>query len=201
MVIPTGLVDALVVIDPVDDALVEGSESVELSLAPGAGYAVGAASQDAVVLLDNDIDVVTHMADSEETVHGAVTAGDLASTYGSDGVYEVITEEPYNGSKRSRLEHAWSFSVTGGSSATLLVEAFRPNALEDFVVSYSLDGASWIDAFAITKSFDDDLAQDFSLPAGTSGTVFVRVTDTDRSRPEGSLESVFVDRLVIVTTP
>jgi len=47
----------------------------------------------------------------------------------------------------------------------------------------------------VTKTADDDTYQTFSLPAATSGTVFVRVVDTNRARNESTLDSIYVDEI------
>jgi hypothetical protein len=44
---------------------------------------------------------------------------------------------------------------------------------------------------------DPDTTEFFPLPAGTSGTVYVRVVDTDRSRDDPSLSSVLIDHIYI----
>jgi hypothetical protein len=41
----------------------------------------------------------------------------------------------------------------------------------------------------------------YSLPAGTSGTVYVRVVDTNRSNNRGSLDYLYIDCLVIRSNP
>jgi hypothetical protein len=53
----------------------------------------------------------------------------------------------------------------------------------------------------ITKTTDDNTAQTFTLPASLSGTVFVRVTDTDRSRNENTVDAVFIDEMFIRSLP
>ena len=132
---------------------------------------------------------------AETTVYGTTTAGDLTKTYASDDSYEAITEEKFLGN-RSRLEHHWTFNVTGGKTVTFFVEAYHDSTVEDFVFEYSTDAATWIPMLTITKTADDDVAQSFELPSTTSGTVFVRVVDTDRSK-DVTLDSLYVDDMWI----
>lgn len=66
--ISTGSSFVDITITPVDDASVEGSETVALTLASGAGYAVGAGNTATVTLADNDV----------ATPPGQLAAGDVA---------------------------------------------------------------------------------------------------------------------------
>ena len=51
----------------------------------------------------------------------------------------------------------------------------------------------------VTKTADDDTAQFYTLPGTLSGTVYVRVLDTDRSEGNNALDSLSVDFLSIVS--
>ena len=64
----------------------------------------------------------------------------------------------------------------------LSVEAFHDANSEgdDFVFSCSTDGINFTDLITVTKTSDDNTAQIAPLPAGVSGTVYIRVRDTDR---------------------
>ena len=135
---------------------------------------------------------------AETTVYGTQTSGDLTSTYGSDNSYEAITEEKFGG-QRSRLEHQWTFDVISGRIVTFFVEAHHDSAVEDFVFEYSTDATTWTPMLTVTKTVDDDIAQSFELPATTSGTVFVRVVDTNRSKRENTLDSLYVDEMWILS--
>jgi hypothetical protein len=44
------------------------------------------------------------------------------------------------------------------------------------------------------KTSDDGTYQTYALPGGVSGTVFVRVTDTDGSR-DSVLDSILIDHM------
>ena len=54
---------------------------------------------------------------------------------------------------------------------------------------------------SISKSSDNNSDQTYTLPAGTSGTVYVRVRDTNRTSGRNSLDYVYIDRLVIRSNP
>ena len=80
-------------------------------------------------------------ADDEETVYGTVTSGDYTDTWASDDTYEAIQEETTTGkpsNRVSRLEHKWTFDVSG-TSPVFYVEACHTANSEgdDFLFSYS----------------------------------------------------------------
>ena len=47
--------------------------------------------------------------------------------------------------------------------------------------SYSTDGINFTDLITVTKTSDDNTAQLAPLPAGVTGTVYIRVVDADRT--------------------
>src|SRR5207253_364785 len=52
--IPAGAASVTVTVTPIDDMAVEGDETVTLTLAPGAGYTLGAATGATIIIADND---------------------------------------------------------------------------------------------------------------------------------------------------
>ncbi|MEE8451932.1 MAG: Calx-beta domain-containing protein, partial [Thermoguttaceae bacterium] len=192
IVIPGGSASATITVTPLDDGDDEGTETVVLTLVSGGGYVVGAAESDTIAIIDNDGAASDDYAIGETSVYGTVTGG-LPDIGASDGSYEAIREETYNRGKRSRLEHQWEFDVTGGSSVTFYVEAHHNSSNEEFLFEYSLDGENWISMVTVTKTADDDTYQTHTLQSPVSGTVFVRVTDTNRSRNEATQDTLFID--------
>ena len=200
--IPAGSPSIVITVTPIDDAEVESDETVTLTITPDAVYTVGVAQSAVVTIASDDLPPpnVDDLAISESSSFGSVTAGNFTTTLSADDLAETLTEELYGGNKRSRLEHRWTFDVTGGDSVTFFVEAHHNSMVEDFRFEYSTDGSAWTTTLTVTKSTDDDLAQSFELPVSTSGTIFVRAKDTDRSRPEGTGDSLFVDHMFIRST-
>jgi hypothetical protein len=49
----------------------------------------------------------------------------------------------------------------------------------------------------VTKISDDDTYQTYSLPGSVSGTVYIRVEDTDSTRGNGAADTVYVDHMFI----
>jgi len=129
---------------------------------------------------------------------GDVT-GDYTDTHVSDNGYESITEEETTGKPSTRysvLSHAWSFNIAANS--TVQVEAYRtvsPDG-DDFVFSYNA-GSGWVEMFTLTKTADDNNTQNYVLPGGVSGSIYVRVDDTDQTPGNRDLDTVYVDYIIV----
>jgi hypothetical protein len=52
----------------------------------------------------------------------------------------------------------------------------------------------------VTKTDDDNTAQTFVMPSGTSGMVYVRVIDTDRTPGRRVLDTLYVDKMDFLST-
>jgi PKD repeat protein len=144
-------------------------------------------------------------AGSEVTTYGTVSGG-YTNTFASDNVYEVLTEALSTGHPvkvTSQLEHRWTLNVPSGTNPTFYLEAYRTNNTDgdNFVFEYSTDGAAYNGLLTLASATEQ--VYSVGLPAGTSGTVYVRVTDTNRSWGNTSLDAVYVDEMYIEveTTP
>jgi hypothetical protein len=130
-------------------------------------------------------------------------SGSYADTQASDNSYESITEVLSGGKPNSRysfLEHKWTVNVAGGSSVIFSVEAYKTANSEgdDFVFAYSTDDVNYTDMVTVTKTADDDTTQSFTLPASVSGTVYIRVKDSDSTAGNTVLDTVYVDEMYIL---
>jgi hypothetical protein len=146
---------------------------------------------------------VDDVADSDIAVAGTVS-GSYLNTQSSDDVYESIQEIESGGkpsNRHSYLEHKWSIDVTGGSSVTFYVEAYHTANSEgdDFTFAYSTTGVdgTYINMLTVTKTADDDVSQSYDLPSTTSGVVHIRVTDTDQSQGNRTLDTIYIDHIFI----
>ena len=147
---------------------------------------------------------VADLATGETTTLGTVSMGSLTNTWASDNSYQVLTESQSGGSptkRKSQLEHVWTLNVTGGELVTFYVEAHHTANTEgdDFRFSYSTDGVNYTDMLTVTKTSDDDVPLWYALPGDLSGVVYVRVVDTDRTTGRSSLDSLYVDEMMIVS--
>ncbi|MHC4087536.1 MAG: CBM35 domain-containing protein, partial [Planctomycetota bacterium] len=142
------------------------------------------------------------VANGETTVAGTVIGGSYLDTQASDNVYEAIQEIESGGNPNKRnsyLEHKWTINVTGGDSVTFFVEAYHTTNSEgdDFIFAYSTDDVSYTNMVVVTKTADDDNQQSFVLPSSISGTVYIRVTDSDQTQGNKALDTVYVDHMFI----
>jgi hypothetical protein len=143
---------------------------------------------------------VNFYAESETNIRGTV-AGSYLDTHADDDTYEKLTEEVKAG-RWSVLEHTWTFTVSGSGSVVFLVQAHHTVNAEgdDFVFAFSLDNATFFDMVVVSNTSDTGAYYRFDLPPYTSGTIYVKVTDTDMSKGNVSPDTLFVDDMHIVTS-
>jgi hypothetical protein len=138
---------------------------------------------------------------SETAVYGTLVSGSYTSATASDNVYETL-REVMNGTSYSWMEWKWTFNIRAGTAQQFRVEAYRPSNSDsdNFQFAYSTNGSSYTNMVSITKTSDNNTDQTYSLPAGTTGTVYVRVRDTNRTSGRNSLDTLYIDRMCIRTT-
>ncbi|UCF44288.1 MAG: S8 family serine peptidase [Planctomycetota bacterium] len=141
--------------------------------------------------------------DSDIPVVGTVS-GNFDDTHTSDNVYESITEVESGGQSPNRrysyLEHKWTVDMPSVDTATFQVEAYHTvnNEGDDFIFAYSIDDSVYIDMVTVTKTIDDDIAQGYEVPNDVSGTVYIRVKDSDQTSGSNSLDAVYIDEMYIL---
>jgi len=197
-------VEQTVTVTAIDDTEVEGAHTSSLThSAVSNDTDYNGISIDNVVanVTDNDGGPTDDVADSDIPVKGTVS-GSYTDTHTSNNVYESIQEIESTGNPANRysyLEHKWTISVTGGTTVTFYVEAYHTANTEndDFVFAYSTDDSSYTDMLTVTKTSDDNAYQSYVLPSSTSGTVYIRVTDTDRTAGNKTLDTIYVDHMYI----
>ncbi|TDJ71940.1 MAG: hypothetical protein E2O39_07525 [Planctomycetota bacterium] len=143
------------------------------------------------------------VADGEDSVAGSVT-GSYTDTWTSDDAREEIRERLSNGNPANRfsfLEHKWTFDVPAGTQAFLNVEAHQtvsPDG-DEFVFAWSTDGANYTDVLTVSATGGDvtyaHVAMD--LPPGFSGTLYIRVRDTDQTSGNKGRDTVLIDHIFI----
>ena len=143
---------------------------------------------------------VDQFAQSEIPVSGTVN-GTFQNTVSDDGNTQSIRERE-SGGKRSRrfsfLEHVWQFNVQPGNAITLFANAWSSgsNDGDAFRFEFSTGGTNYSPAINVSATSSGNV-QSASLPTSVSGTLFVRVVDTDRTRGNRELDSVYVDHLYV----
>ena len=156
----------------------------------------------AYVLFDNEIAPEDAGVPNQDIAVSGTQFGSYLDTWVSDDIYESIREQESVGSVKKRysfLEHKWNIFVEGGSHITFYVEAYHTSNSEgdDFVFAYSTDDINYTDMLVITKTADDDQCQVFPLPPTLSGSVYIRVQDTDRTKGNRILDEVFIDEMYV----
>jgi len=146
---------------------------------------------------------IDQVANSETTIVGTLD-GTFLDTYQNDGEVQSLQEVESGGKVTNRfsyLEHKWLIYVLSGDSITLNANAWRSASTDGdtFVFAYSTDDVHYQDMFTIDATGDDDSYYAFPLPPSTSGMVYVRVTDSDHTRGNRALDTVFVDHLYVQT--
>lgn len=142
-----------------------------------------------------------HGASSDIPVSGSVS-GSYASTTADDGSFQSITERESGGKKNNRysyLEHRWAFDLpTGGTEVTVTINAWQSVSSDGdtFDFEWSSNGNTWAPMINVSAISDADPVT-FDLPAGTGGTVYIRVTDTDQTGGNRSQDMIYVDFLQI----
>jgi hypothetical protein len=157
-----------------------------------------------LVKVVHDLGYIDDVADSDIIVKGTVT-GTYKATQTSNDNYESIQEILSGGSPSKRysyLEHKWRIDVTGGTSVTFYVEAHKTASTDgdNFVFAYStsVDG-TYTDMITVTKTADDDIAQSFVLPGSTSGYIYIRVRDTNRTAGNTALDTIYIDDMYVTS--
>ena len=80
IVIPAGAADVLIPIIPIDDAIDEGAQDVDIAIAAGAGYAVGIPGVATVSIADDDVPVLTIVAADPAAAEAGVDTGTFTIT-------------------------------------------------------------------------------------------------------------------------
>ncbi len=139
---------------------------------------------------------LSSVANGELAVSGSV-GGTFTQTWEADGSVQTITEAESGGRPNRRhdlLEHQWAIPATGGAQTLTVVAQVidggdRDNGVN---VEWSANQTSWAPLGTITPGAVRTL--NFPLGANT-GTIWVRVIDTNRSAGERSFDRVEVDLL------
>ncbi|UCD63990.1 MAG: PKD domain-containing protein [Candidatus Zixiibacteriota bacterium] len=146
----------------------------------------------------NDCPAAKAYANADIPVQGTV-GGTFVNTLSSDNSYESITEieiAQNKVQKYSALEHKWTVDVgAGGADMTFYVEAYRPDNSDgdNFVFAYSTDDALYTDMVTVASASEQVYSA--SLPAGLTGTVYIRMLDSNRGFGNVSLDAVFIDEM------
>lgn len=127
------------------------------------------------------------------------SSGNYLSTHSDNGVAQGLTERTSGGNKNQRysyLEHTWQFSVVPGTTVMLYANAWSGGSADGdaFRFSWSADGNNFNTLFTVSSTSNSNV-QGAPIPA--SGTIYIRVNDTNQQAGNSALDTVFVDHLYI----
>ena len=117
------------------------------------------------------------------------------------GSTETLTERESGGkpsNRHSLLEHRWRFDVTAGTSQQVIGEAWAEISSDGDAMSleWSTDQAAWQPLLTLPT---DGSTAAFAHPLPASGSVWIRVIDSDRTPGNRALDSVYMDQLLVRT--
>ncbi len=145
---------------------------------------------------------VDDTAFGETSINSEIRSGSYVDTTTLNGVVEHLRELRTGGNPAQRvsyLDHEWRFSVAGGSSVEFQLRAWQSSSSDgdNFRFSWSADGVNFTNMMTVTATSDPGSYSVFTLPASTSGTIYVRVEDTDRGAGNGNRDDLFVDHMFV----
>jgi hypothetical protein len=145
---------------------------------------------------------VAVVASSDTAVAGAVS-GTYSATQSDDAAFQSIREVESSGktiNKRySYLEHRWNFSLGSSQNVVVKTNAWSSGSSDgdQFKFEYSVNGgSSWSTLFTVSSTSSGNI-QSFAIPGAQSGSLIVRVIDTNRVAGKRELNTVYVDRLYL----
>ena len=162
----------------------------------------GEADTSATTPITIDIPTVA-VATGESTALGAIQSGSFASTQVITGS-ETLAERQSGGrprNRRSNLDHSWSVTgVVPGSMVDLEVRASAaPNDEQDeFAFTYSINGGTPVPLGTVVPGTGEAIMT-ANLPGSTSGTVQIRVVDTNRTQGWADADTVTVSLISITS--
>ncbi len=145
-----------------------------------------------------------HTASSEVFVSGSVT-GTYQDTHVDDSSTQTIRERESGGKRQNRysfLEHVWVFNnLVPGEAMTLFANAWIDGGSsdgDDFLFEYSTNGSDYLPVLTVTSTSTTNTQSGF-LPTSISGTLYIRVVDSDRTSGNRSRDMIVVDHLYVRT--
>jgi len=146
----------------------------------------------------------TNYSASSDTAMAGSVNGSVANTMTDDGSSQSITERESGGKPAKRhtyLEHRWNFNVSAGATVTVYANVWSSgsNDGDTFNFEYSLNnGSSFSPLSQFNVSVTASSNQQFAvIPGAPSGSIIIRVVDTDQSQGSRDKNTVFVDHLYI----
>jgi len=160
VVIPDGAGSATIVITPDDDTLVEGDETVIITLDSGTGYSLVASTSDTLIIQDNDAASLSIGDDQFDEGDGTVSV-DVALDSNVAGAFTVgysfIAGSAIQGSDFSGTNGTLNFAGSAGEVQTISVDITEDGLVEEqesFQISLSTPSNPSIGVSGSPATFD-----------------------------------------------
>ncbi len=204
-----------VTIEGVDDTLVDGRQPYSILLSSASSDpAFDGLSGPTITAQNSDDDVATPPTSGPVTFlasAGALTSGvsyiqsptvtgGVEASHASDNLHLAITEGSYirrGGTAITLNAYQWSFDNLR-EATQLVFEGYRNDGSnDDFKIEFSTNGGrKWTTALIISNTSESTFT--YTLPTPVSGSMLVRARDTRTGNNDGSFDTLYVDRLVLV---
>ena len=144
----------------------------------------------------------TNYSASSETIVSGTVSGIVSNTLNDGGSSQSITERESGGKPANRhthLEHRWNFNVSAGATVTVYANMWSGGSSDGdtFDLEYSLNnGSSFTTLFNVSSTASSNV-QLAAIPGNPSGSIVIRVVDTDRTSGHREKNTVYVDHLYI----
>jgi len=128
------------------------------------------------------------------------SSGNYLNTQSDNGQTQALTEVlSTSGSANKRysyLQHVWQFSVAPGTTVTLNANAWSGGSTDgdQFRFAWSSNGSTYNTLFTVSSTSSANV-QSATIPA--SGTIYIRVIDSNRKAGKTALDTLYVDHLYI----
>lgn len=201
--IAAGQASATVRLQAANDGVLEGRETVALTLAaPGDMLKLASASATAVLVdsITGSPAPFSATTESSSTSSTGRVAGSLSATQAADGVIASFSEvlSGSDANPVSQLEQRWGFSGLAGA-ARFAVKATASRGDDDFRFELSTNqGSSWTGIGSLAGGASGSFAWDLAAPL--SGDVQVRLIDTNRTAGSSLIDSVGIDAMVFLAS-
>ncbi len=181
------------------DTGLAGSTEYSYQVYASNSYGDSAAAGPASATTDSPPPFTDHAPLTSSTSSGS-SSGSINDLDTDDGLGQTITEQASNGkpsNRRSSLQTVWTFEVGAGAFLEVLGTGTVSDSGEgdDMLFEWSNDQATWTPAF--TMAAGSSGSHSSTMDGASTGTVYVRATDADRTRGSQALDTLFVDSLLI----
>jgi len=150
-----------------------------------------------------DQPAIKYYATMDIPIQNGGISGIYSDTQTSNDISEGITERQSGGKPSNRysyLEHKWTINVADGYDTYIFyIEAHHTanDESDNFIFAYSTDDSTYTDMLTVVKTADDDNYQMYILPSTLSGTIYIRVLDTDQTSGNRGLDTIYIDHMYI----